>query len=78
MERMPHPDGDNVEVAKFFMENVSKRLVFDQSKEEILSKDVCKINSHLQPGKSYNRLYKILYLIFDYPHKHYTFKHFEI
>ena len=23
-------------------------------------------------------LYKILYLIFDYPHKHYTFKHFEI
>jgi len=25
-----------------------------------------------------NNLYKILYLIFDYPHKHYTFKHFEI
>lgn len=23
-------------------------------------------------------LLKILYLIFDYPHKHYTFKHFEI
>ena len=23
-------------------------------------------------------LYEILYLIFDYPHKHYTFKHFEI
>ena len=23
-------------------------------------------------------LFKILYLIFDYPHKHYTFKHFEI
>ena len=22
-------------------------------------------------------LYKILYLICDYPHKHYTFKHFE-
>ena len=21
---------------------------------------------------------EILYLIFDYPHKHYTFKHFEI
>ena len=21
---------------------------------------------------------KILYLIFDYPHKHYTFKHFEV
>ena len=23
-------------------------------------------------------LEKILYLIFDYPHKHYTFKHFEV
>lgn len=26
----------------------------------------------------YDYLFKILYLIFDYPHKHYTFKHFEI
>lgn len=25
-----------------------------------------------------NFLDKILYLIFDYPHKHYTFKHFEV
>ena len=24
-----------------------------------------------------DELYKILYLICDYPHKHYTFKHFE-
>ena len=32
MEKMPHPDGDDVEVVKFFMENISKRLVFDQSK----------------------------------------------
>ena len=23
-------------------------------------------------------LYEILYLICDYPHKHYTFKHFEV
>ena len=22
--------------------------------------------------------YQILYLIFDYPHKHYTFKYFEV
>ncbi|WP_447510613.1 hypothetical protein [Clostridioides difficile] len=28
--------------------------------------------------KSYNILVKILYLIFDYPHKHYTFKYFEV
>ena len=25
-----------------------------------------------------NNLYEILYLIFDYPHKHYTFKYFEV
>lgn len=26
----------------------------------------------------YNNLKEILYLIFDYPHKYYTFKHFEV
>ena len=25
-----------------------------------------------------NKLIQILYLIFDYPHKHYTFKYFEV
>ena len=25
-----------------------------------------------------SNLVQILYLIFDYPHKHYTFKHFEV
>ena len=25
-----------------------------------------------------NKFIQILYLIFDYPHKHYTFKHFEV
>lgn len=29
-------------------------------------------------GKRTINLFEILYLIFDYPHKHYTFKHFEI
>ena len=29
-------------------------------------------------GISYIYFYKILYLIFNYPHKHYTFKHFEV
>ena len=28
--------------------------------------------------KKLNNLSKILYLICDYPHKHYTFKHFEV
>ena len=33
------------------------------------------ISAYLKYDKN---LDKILYLIFDYPHKHYTFKHFEI
>lgn len=28
--------------------------------------------------KADKKLYKILYLIFDYPHKHYTFKYFAV
>ena len=31
--------------------------------------------NQLNPGI---RFKKILYLILDYPHKHYTFKHFEV
>ena len=27
---------------------------------------------------SYKKFIKILYLIFDYPHKHYTFKYFAV
>lgn len=29
-------------------------------------------------GKTYLINTEILYLIFNYPHKHYTFKHFEV
>lgn len=28
--------------------------------------------------EKYKNLNEILYLILDYPHKHYTFKHFEV
>ncbi len=31
-----------------------------------------------ESNNSENSLNKILYLICDYPHKHYTFKHFEV
>lgn len=31
-----------------------------------------------KPENQYIYLYKILYLIFDYPYKHYTFKYFEV
>lgn len=60
MKKMPHPGDEDVEVAQLFMEHFASRMEFNQSNEDILSKDICKINSHLQPGKSYNRLYKFL------------------
>ena len=40
-----------------------------------------KIKSRLQlqeERKKVQNLLEILYLIFDYPHKHYTFKYFEV
>ena len=37
--------------------------------------DISKQKKKAFVSMSYN---EILYLIFDYPHKHYTFKHFEI
>ena len=48
--------------------------------------DVCYVFTNNQGKKLFTaldskltqELFKILYLIFDYPHKHYTFKHFEI
>ncbi len=60
MKKMPHPGDEDVEVAQFFMEHFASRIEFEMSNEDILSKDICKINSHLRPGKSYNRLYKFL------------------
>ena len=38
------------------------------------------VENHLRTNEM-NKIYKlteILYLIFDYPHKHYTFKYFEV
>ena len=46
-------------------------LVYDTVERQLFVKKV--VNE-----KIYNIYRKILYLIFDYPHKHYTFKHFEI
>ena len=37
-----------------------------------------KDNRPINFWKCIHNLIKILYLICDYPHKHYTFKHFEV
>lgn len=47
------------------------------SGEKILYKPRC-LQNEIKLQEITNYFYKILYLIFDYPHKHYTFKHFEI
>ena len=36
------------------------------------------ITKKVLSDKYVGQLYEILYLIFDYPHKHYTFKYFEV
>ena len=76
------------------LEDLSKDLQIDYIYEyvyflniighPILSKDTNKIwillndtENHANKKMQYIYL-QILYLIFDYPHKHYTFKHFEI
>ncbi|WP_288156733.1 HAD family hydrolase [uncultured Sharpea sp.] len=52
-------DDLNLEL-KMFMNNASKHLVFNQSTQEILEQDICKINTFLEPGQSYNRFYHFL------------------
>ena len=37
-----------------------------------------KLYADSNKGKVFKHLVEILYLICDYPHKHYTFKHFEV
>lgn len=60
MKAMPVREGEDVDVSKMFMERMAGRMVFGATDEMILESDVCNINSHLQPGRSYNRLYKFL------------------
>lgn len=40
--------------------------------------EVVIIDHQLLKSKEQGYYIEILYLIFDYPHKHYTFKHFEV
>lgn len=54
------PLEEDVDVTKMFMNNASKHLVFNQSTQDILEQDICKINTFLEPGQSYNRFYHFL------------------
>ena len=63
-----------------FVLAVNKDLLEEAKKEieEYLEKALQKAKQSGVSHKEVKELCKILYLIFDYPHKHYTFKHFEI
>ena len=55
----------------------------DEQKElEQIKSEMNKIRKTVEEIKKDNKFFKdfieILYLICDYPHKHYTFKHFEV
>ncbi len=50
----------------------------DDERAICLIKNGLSLSSAVLLIKKYNSYLQILYLIFDYPHKHYTFKHFEI
>lgn len=47
---------------------------------KVVNDDYFVISNDINPiePRTYRNYYKILYLIFNYPHKHYTFKHFEV
>ena len=50
---------------------VKKRLIL-----QLQQKEIAALEEIIQTYHNY--VAKILYLIFDYPHKHYTFKYFEV
>ncbi|WP_321022921.1 hypothetical protein [Enterocloster bolteae] len=54
-----------------FHETDSRKLRIDKFEDFIHRKLVL-------TETEYNNYLEILYLIFDYPHKHYTFKYFEV
>ena len=46
--------------------------------KQLWENDRLEFHGSAAPYKNYYTFKEILYLIFDYPHKHYTFKHFEV
>lgn len=57
---LPPKNGEDLNVAKLFMQDALNKTDFSLSTEEILSKDICKINTHVKPNKSYGKLYEFL------------------
>ena len=47
-------------ISQTFLEEISKKILFDQTDIDIQNKDICKINVHLLDGICYDRLYKFI------------------
>lgn len=75
------PDNFN-EIGTFVEKEINGIKKIFYLAQRVIFYDACSFQRHSHlPDKEIKVLmnYKeILYLIFDYPHKHYTFKHFEI
>ena len=70
---------------KIFLKRLKTNIIENIDSDNITYDDLCNefgypsdiIISYFEDQDA-NYLIKILYLIFDYPHKHYTFKYFEV
>lgn len=59
-QALPPKNGEDLNVAKLFMQDALNKTEFSQNSSQIVSKDICKINTHIKPGKSYDKLYAFL------------------
>ena len=60
---------------KEFVESQLDAMSFPEHEQK---KEIASTYNLIDDLGSIEKLKKILYLIFDYPHKHYTFKYFEV
>ena len=67
------------------IDTVDKKLFLRKAKEKdrdtffyLFYKSGLENKNDLDSQELYKIYEQILYLIFNYPHKHYTFKHFEV
>lgn len=76
-----HSINDLVELCHKNNAQIWQVIMMDNAHERMVSEDKIFENMRLMykaMKTADNNCVEILYLIFDYPHKHYTFKYFEV
>ena len=66
------------ELKRVLNQDISEEPGIKKSRKEIERLETVKSTIEFFKEQNRLKLIQILYLIFDYPHKHYTFKHFEV